>query len=119
MLQNNIENVIFEQIEFCYHNTTGLRCVDSLILFDGHSTFVNKSGIKSGGITLYQLQLLLNQFTFNNNRASDSGGEMFVLQFLDISIATDCYLKIFLLIILMIIEQYYILSTIQSCVLLY
>ena len=46
MLQNNIENVIFEQIEFCYHNTTGLRCVDSLILFDGHSTFVNNLALK-------------------------------------------------------------------------
>ena len=82
MLQSNIENVIFEQIEFCYHNTTGFWCVNSLILFDGHSTFVNNSGIKNEGIALYELQLLLNQFTYDNNRASDSGGEIFVLQFM-------------------------------------
>ena len=82
MLLMNIENVLFDQIDISNHNTTGLVSIDSPIMFDGHSTFVNNSGIYGGGIALYGLsQILLNQNTnisFVNNHASESGGGIFV-----------------------------------------
>ena len=46
----NIENVIFDQIDISNHNTTGLMCINSPIMFDGYSTFVSNSGINGGGI---------------------------------------------------------------------
>ena len=56
----NIENVVFSQIDISNHNTTGLVSINSPIIFDGHSTFVNNSGINGGGIALYGFcQLLL------------------------------------------------------------
>ena len=82
MLLMNIENVLLDQIDISNHNTTGLVSIDSPIMFDGHSTFVNNSGIYGGGIALYGLsQILLNQNTnisFVNNHASESGGGIFV-----------------------------------------
>ena len=64
VLLMNIENVIFDQIEINNHDTTGLLSINSPIIFDGHSTFVNNSGIYGGGIALYGLsQILLNQNT--------------------------------------------------------
>ena len=79
----NIENVVFSQIDISNHNTTGLVSINSpIITFDGHSTFVNNSGINGGGIALYGLcQLLLKPNTnisFVNNHASESGGGIFV-----------------------------------------
>ena len=80
----NIENVIFDQIDISNHNTTGLVSINSPIMFDGHSTFVNNSGIYGGGIALYGFsQLLLKEKTnisFVNNHASESGGGIFVSQ---------------------------------------
>ena len=80
----NVENVIFSQIDISNHNTTGLVSMNSPIIFDGHSTFVNNSGINGGGIALYGFcQLLLKQNTnisFVNNNASESGGGIFVSQ---------------------------------------
>ena len=53
-----------DQIEVSNYNTTGLLGINSLIMFDGHSTFVNNSGIYGGGIALYgSSQLLLSQNT--------------------------------------------------------
>ena len=80
----NIENVVFSQIDISNHNTTGLVSINSPIIFDGHSTFVNNSGINGGGIALYGFcQLLLKQNTnlsFVNNHASKLGGGIFVSQ---------------------------------------
>ena len=80
----NIENVMFSQIDISNHNTTGLVSINSPIIFDGHSTFVNNSGINGGGIALYGFcQLLLKPNTnisFVNNHASESGGGIFVSQ---------------------------------------
>ena len=80
----NVENVMFSQIDISNHNTTGLVSMNSPIIFDGHSTFVNNSGINGGGIALYGFsQLLLRQNTnisFVNNHASESGGGIFVSQ---------------------------------------
>ena len=83
----NIENVVFSQIDISNHNTTGLVSINSPIIFDGHSTFVNNSGINSGGIALYGFsQLLLKHNTnisFVNNHASESGGGILVSQVID------------------------------------
>ena len=80
----NVLNVMFSQIDISNHNTTGLVSMNSPIIFDGHSTFVNNSGINGGGIALYEFcQLLLKQNTnisFVNNHASESGGGIFVSQ---------------------------------------
>ena len=78
----NIVNVTFDQIEISNHNTTGLVGVNSQIKFDGHSTFVNNSGIDGGGIALYKSSRLLLKnnvnktlnISFINNHASESGG---------------------------------------------
>ena len=90
----NIENVIFDQIDISNHNTTGLVSINSPIIFDGHSTFVNNSGIYGGGIALYGFsQLLLKENTkisFVNNHASESGGGIFVSQVVDSFDITFC-----------------------------
>ena len=90
----NIENVIFEQIDISNHNTTGLVSINNPIIFDGHSTFVNNSGINGGGIALYGLsQLLLKPNTsisFVNNHASELGGGIFVSHIIDRNFATIC-----------------------------
>ena len=94
VLLMNIENVIFDQIDISNHNTTGLLSVNSLIMFDGHSTFVNNSGINGGGINLYGFsKLLLKQNTkisFVNNHASESGGGIFVSQVVGSIEMTNC-----------------------------
>ena len=96
----NVDNVTFDQIEVSNHNTTGLICVNSLITFVRHNTFVNNSGIYGGGIALYNSsQLLLNQNTnisFFNNHASKSGGGIFVYHdhILSEDIVTDCSFKV-------------------------
>ena len=91
-------NVTFDQIEISNHDITGLLGVNSQIIFDGHNMFVNNSGIYGGGIALYESsKLLLNQFTnisFVNNHASELGGGIFVSQFFNISINTDCSFKV-------------------------
>ena len=98
VLLSNIENVILEEIEVSNHNTTGLLAINSLIMFDGHSTFVNNSGIYGGGIALYgSSQLSLSQNTnisFVKNHASESGGGIYVSQFLDINVTTDCSFRV-------------------------
>ena len=64
VLLMNIENNIFDQIEISNHDTSGLLSINSPIMFDGHSIFVNNSGIYSGGIAFYGFsQILLNQNT--------------------------------------------------------
>ena len=94
VLLSNVEKVILNQFEVSNHNTTGLMSINSLIAFEGHNTFVNNSGIYGGGIALYgSLRLLLSQNTnisFVKNHASESGGGIFVSQFLNINITTDC-----------------------------
>ena len=94
VLLMNIRNVIFDQIEITNHNTTGLLSINSIIIFDGHSTFVNNSGINGGGMALYGLsQLFLKQNTnisFVNNHASESGGGIFVSQGIDSSDLIVC-----------------------------
>ena len=94
VLLMNIRNVIFDQIDISNHNTTGLVSINSAIKFDGHSTFVNNSGINGGGIALYgSSQLYLNHNTniyFVNNHASESGGGIFVSQVIDSSDVTIC-----------------------------
>ena len=78
----NIVNVTFDHIEVSNHNTTGLVCFNSWLTFHKHSRFTNNSGIKGGGIALYESsQLLLNQqanISFFNNHASESGGGIFI-----------------------------------------
>ena len=99
VLLKNIRNVSFDQIEITNHNTTGLLSINSIITFDGHSTFVNNSGINGGGMALYGLsQLFLKQNTnisFVNNHASESGGGIFVSQVVDSSDLTVCSFNIF------------------------
>ena len=98
VLLSNIENVILEEIEVSNHNTTGLLAINNLIMFDGHSKFVNNSGIYGGGIALYgSSQLSLSQNTnisFVKNHASESGGGIYVSQFLDINVTTDCSFRV-------------------------
>ena len=93
----NTENVIFDQIDISNHNTTGLLSINSPIIFDGHSTFVNNSGINGGGIALYgfsKLSLKLNtKISFVNNHASESGGGIFVSQVIDSNIMKVCSFK--------------------------
>ena len=94
----NIANVIFDQIKVSNHNTTGLVSFNSRITFDGHSIFLNNSGINGGGIALYESsRLLLNEninktlnISFFNNHASVSGGGMFVSQVVVVDRSTDC-----------------------------
>ena len=99
MLLMNIENVLLDQIDISNHNTTGLVSINSPIMFDGHSTFVNNSGIYGGGIALYGLsQILLNQNTnisFVNNHASESGGGIFVSKVVNTIDHTFCTFNIF------------------------
>ena len=95
----NIDNVTFDQINVISHNTTGLVAENSLLTFDRHNMFVNNSGIYGGGIALYELsQLLLNQnanVSFVNNHASNSGGGIFVSQFLSVDIGPPhCSFKV-------------------------
>ena len=99
VLLMNIENVIFDQIEVINHNTTGLLSINSPIIFDGHSTFVNNSGTNGGGIALYGFsQLLLKQNTnilLVNNHASESGEGTFESQIIDSVDVTECSFKDF------------------------
>ena len=98
----NIANVLFDQIEVSNHNTTGLVCFNSRITFDGHSIFLNNSGIYGGGIALYESsQLFLNEhinktlnISFLNNYASLSGGGMFVSQVAGVDKSTDCFFEV-------------------------
>ena len=98
----NIANVIFDQIEVSNHITTGIVCFNSRITFDGHSRFLNNSGINGGGIALYESShLLLNKhinktlnISFFNNHASVSGGGMFVSQVVDVDRSTDCSFEV-------------------------
>ena len=94
VLLMNIRNVSFDQIKITNHNTTGLLSINSLIIFDGHSTFVNNSGINGGGMALYgSSKLFLKQNTnilFVNNHASESGGGIFVSQVVDRDDMTFC-----------------------------
>ena len=94
VLLMNIENVIFDQIEVSNHNTTGLLSINSPIMFDGQSRFVNNSGINGGGIDLYGFsQILLKQNTnisYVNNHASESGGGIFVSKIVDSIDVTFC-----------------------------
>ena len=98
----NIVNVTFDQIEISNHNTTGLVGVNSQIKFDGHSTFVNNSGIDGGGIALYKSSRLLLKnnvnktlnISFINNHASESGGGIFASQVLDVDKSIDCSFKV-------------------------
>ena len=80
------------------HNTTGLLGVNSQLTFDGHSLFVNNSGIYGGGIALYESSKLLIRkhanMSFVNNHANESGGGIHVSQFLNINITTDCSFKV-------------------------
>ena len=100
VLLGNIKNVTFDQIDISNHNTTGLLSINSLIMFDGHNTFINNSGINGGGMALYGFsQLLLKQNTnisFANNHASESGGGIFVSQVIDNNALTICSFKNFL-----------------------
>ena len=97
MFLMNIENVMFSQIDISNHNTTGLVSINSPIIFDGHSTFVNNSGINGGGIALYGFSLLLlkqnTNISFVNNHASESGGGIFVSQVIDNNIIKNCPFK--------------------------
>ena len=99
VLLTNIENVTVNQIDISNHNITGLLGINSPITFDGHSTFVNNSGINGGGIALYGLsQLLLKwntNISFVNNHASESGGGIFVSQVIDSSDITVCSFNTF------------------------
>ena len=87
-------DVTFDQIEISNHNTTGLLSLNSQLIFDGNSTFVNNSGVYGGGIALYESsQLLLNQNTiisFVNNHASESGGGIYASQTVRDYTITDC-----------------------------
>ena len=100
LLLENIKNVTFDQIDISNHDTTGLLSINSLIMFDGHNTFINNSGINGGGMALYGFsQLLLKQNTnisFVNNHASESGGGIFVSQVIDDNNLTICSFKNFL-----------------------
>ena len=99
VLLENIKNVTFDQIDISNHDTTGLLSINSLIMFDGHNTFINNSGINGGGMALYGFsQLLLKQNTnisFANNHASESGGGIFVSQVIDGNDLTICSFKNF------------------------
>ena len=99
MLLMNIENVLLDQIDISNHNTSGLVSINSPIMFDGHSTFVNNSGIYGGGIALYGLsQILLNQninISFVNNHASESGGGIFVSKVVNTIDNTFCTFNVF------------------------
>ena len=99
VLLENIKNVTFDQIDISNHNTTGLLSIDSPIMFDGHNTFINNSGINGGGMALYGFsQLLLNQnmnISFADNHASESGGGIFVSQVIDGNDLTICSFKNF------------------------
>ena len=94
VLLGNIKNVTFDQIDISNHDTTGLLSISSPIIFDGHNTFINNSGINGGGMALYGCsQLLLKQNTnisFANNHASESGGGIFVSQVVDDKDMTVC-----------------------------
>ena len=99
VLLENIKNVTFDQIDISNHDTTGLLSINSPIIFDGHNTFINNSGINGGGMALYGFsQLLLKQNTsisFVNNHASESGGGIFVSQVIDGNDLTICSFKNF------------------------
>ena len=94
VLLENIKNVIFNQIDISNHDTTGLVSMSSLIIFEGHNTFINNSGINGGGMALLGFsQLLLKndtKITFVNNHASESGGGIFVSKFIDGNYETIC-----------------------------
>ena len=94
----NVNNVIFDHIEVCNHNTTGLIGDNSLITFTKRNMFVNNSGTYGGGIALYKSsQLLLKEhvnISFVNNHASVSGGGIFVSQILDVDTAFNCSFKV-------------------------
>ena len=100
LLLENIKNVTFDQIDISNHDTTGLLSINSLMMFDGHNTFINNSGINGGGMALYGFsQLLLKQNTnisFVNNHASESGGGIFVSQVIDDNNLIICSFKNFL-----------------------
>ena len=98
----NIANIMFDQIEVSNHNTTGLVCFNSQITFDGHSIFLNNSGINGGGIALYESSRLLLyehinktlNISFFNNFASVSGGGIFVSQVVGVDKSTDCSFEV-------------------------
>ena len=93
-----IYDVIFDQIEVRYHNTTGLVSFNSVITFKENNTFERNSGIYGGGIALYKSsQLSLKTQTsiyFVNNHASESGGGIFVKQILVPDIYTKCSFQV-------------------------
>ena len=99
MYLSNIHNVTFEQIVVANHDTTGLLCFQSQLTFDKTNCFENNSGIYGGGMALYGSSRLLIKEQINawfiNNHANQSGGGIFVSQFVPVNSPSKyCFFKI-------------------------